>query len=179
MIFSWTMSFVKIIGEVPHSSWWPKKSLFMASLTLFSKSISQHLGLILGLHPANESHGYKVTASHWLGTNLESAMNISDVSSIRRTETYQNKIAMNMLRILPVKCNWKKNFFRLTTILENAPEPGCPLKNPLLTPLNTLWPSDTMWWQRSPYFQLLPSRPWKSPYFWMGKVLIFNRCDKT
>ena len=38
---------------------------------------------------------------------------------------------------------------------------------------------------KSPYFQLLPSRPWKSPYFWIfsievrQKVLIFNRCVKT
>ena len=31
-------------------------------------------GLILGLRPANERRRYKVTPSHWLGANLESAL---------------------------------------------------------------------------------------------------------
>ena len=30
--------------------------------------------LILGLRPANERRRYKVTPSHWLGANLESAL---------------------------------------------------------------------------------------------------------
>ena len=32
-------------------------------------------GLILGFRPANERHRYKVTPFHWLGANLESALN--------------------------------------------------------------------------------------------------------
>ena len=31
-------------------------------------------GLILGLHPASERRCYKVTLSHWLGTNLKSSL---------------------------------------------------------------------------------------------------------
>ena len=33
-------------------------------------------GLVLGLHPANERRRYFVTTSHWLGANLESALNL-------------------------------------------------------------------------------------------------------
>ena len=41
-----------------------------------------HGGLILGLRPANERRGYKV--SHWLGTNLKSAV-VMVVGAANRT----------------------------------------------------------------------------------------------
>ena len=38
------------------------------------KTLCHVSGLILGLRPANERRRYKVTPSHWLGANLESAL---------------------------------------------------------------------------------------------------------
>ena len=50
--------------------YWDSYQLFVNLLLSFNA------GLILGLHPANERRRHKVTASisHWLGTNLESAL---------------------------------------------------------------------------------------------------------
>ena len=40
------------------------------------QSLTRNAELILGLHPANERRRHKVTPSHWLGANLESALGI-------------------------------------------------------------------------------------------------------
>ena len=45
----------------------------------FSRCLPRMLGitgLILGLHPVNERRRYKVTPSHWLGANLDSALDM-------------------------------------------------------------------------------------------------------
>ena len=65
----------------------------------------QYTGLILGLCPANERWRYIVTTSHWLGVNLQSALNIA-LHWIRR---YRNNDNPSLVKIIgKPQHSWRK-----------------------------------------------------------------------